>query len=137
MNRYLRIEGEATDLRRVKSTITWIRLAFAAAAKRHTKPGTARLVLIDAAAVAETANLPTLTEFAAKRGMEDFSEAEQQEAYLNAFGAAAGGARLSRRTRLAARQLDVLHWLEKLVAQDPGAGDGVVAGSRRRLPAVS
>ena len=72
-DRYVAIEGKATDLRRVQSTIAWIRQAFAAAAKRHARPGTARLVLIDVDEVEEAANLPTLAEFAAARGMEDFS----------------------------------------------------------------
>ena len=123
--RYLALEGESTDLRRVRSTIAWIRQAFAAAAKRHAKPGTARLVLIDAGDVAEVATLPTLDEFAAERGMEDFSEAEQQEAYAEAFGA--GTHKYSRRARLIARQLEALRWLEQLVAQEPGASDGVAA----------
>ena len=46
-DRYMRLEGEAVDLRRIKTTIGWIRQAFAAAAKRHARPGTARLVLIE------------------------------------------------------------------------------------------
>ena len=123
--RYLALEGEATDLRRVKSTISWIRQAFAAAAKRHAKPGTARLVLIEAGEVAETASLPTLDEFAAERGMEGFSEAEQRDAYVEAFGV--GTPAKSRRVRLIARQLEALRWLEQLVAQEPRAGDGVAA----------
>ena len=123
--RYLTLEGKATDLRRVKSTIAWIRQAFAAAAKRHAKPGTARLVLIEAGEVTETATLPTLDEFAAERGMEDFGEAEQRQAYVEAFGA--GTPKNSRRARLIARQLEALRWLEQLVAQDPGSGDGVAA----------
>ena len=73
-DRYMRIEGEHVDLRRVKWTINWIRNAFAAAAKRHAKPGTARLVLIDVLQVEGAANLPTLAEFAALRGMEGFSQ---------------------------------------------------------------
>ena len=47
--RYLRIEGEASDLRVVRSTIRWICDAFAVAARREQRPGTARLVLLDAA----------------------------------------------------------------------------------------
>jgi len=126
-DRYMRIEGEAVDLRRVKSAVGWIRQAFAAAAKRHARPGTARLVLIDVAEVEDAANLPTLAEFASERGMEEFSEAEQLEAFVEAYGAAAGGAKRSRRARLIARQLDALRWLEQLVAQDPGPQDGVGA----------
>lgn len=124
-DRYMRIEGEAVDLRRVKSTIAWIRQAFAAAAKRHAKPGTARLVLLDPGDVEEAASLPTLAEFAVQRGMENFSEAEQLEAYLEAFGT--GTHRNSRRARLISRQLEALRWLEQLVAQDPGGQDSVAA----------
>lgn len=126
-DRYMRLEGEAVDLRRVKRTIGWIRQAFAAAAKRHARPGTARLVLIDVSEVEEAANLPTLAEFAAERGMENFSEAEQLEAFVEAYGASAGVAKRARRARLVARQLDALRWLERLVAQDPGPEDGVGA----------
>ena len=125
-DRYLAVEGDHLDLRRVKSTIAWIRQAFAAAATRHARPGTARLVLMDATQLEETVRLPSLAEFALERGLEDFSEAEQQEAYLDAYGAG-GGRRASRRARLIERQLEALHWLEQLVAQEPGAGDGVAA----------
>ena len=52
-DRYMRLEGEAVDLRWIKTTIGWIRQAFAAAAKRHARPGTARLVLIDVSEVTE------------------------------------------------------------------------------------
>ena len=34
-DRYLRLEGEATDLRTVRSTVAWIREEFAAAAQRE------------------------------------------------------------------------------------------------------
>ena len=125
-DRYLAVEGDHLDLRRVKSTIAWIRQAFAAAATRHARPGTARLVLLDATQLEETVRLPSLAEFALERGLEDFSEAEQQEAYLDAYGAG-GGRRASRRARLIERQLEALRWLEQLVAQEPGAGDGVAA----------
>lgn len=45
--RYLQVEGRSSDLRVVRSTIAWIRDAFAAAARREARFGTARLVLID------------------------------------------------------------------------------------------
>ena len=81
-DRYLRLEGEHTDLRTVRRTIAWIRDAFAAAP-----------------------SLPSLTEFAAARGLEDFSEAEQIEAYEAAYPLGRGGqggasARPSRRARV-------------------------------------
>ena len=46
--KYLRHEGEHTDIRTVRRTIAWIRDAFAAAARREARPGTARLILLDA-----------------------------------------------------------------------------------------
>jgi hypothetical protein len=46
-DRYLRFEGEHTDLRVVRRTIAWIRDEFAAAARREQRPGTARLILLD------------------------------------------------------------------------------------------
>lgn len=124
-DRYLRTEGEHVDLRRVKSTIAWMKEAFAAAAHRHKKPGTARLVLLDATRVADRAALPDLATFAAERGLDGYSQAEQLEAYQEAFGAAAATQKGSRRTRLIARQLKALRWLEQLVAQEPGAEDEV------------
>lgn len=124
-DRYLRTEGEHVDLRRVKSTIAWMKEAFAAAAHRYSKPGTARLVLLDATRVADHAGLPDLATFAAERGLDGFSQAEQLEAYQEAFGAAATTQKGSRRARLIARQLKALRWLEQLVAQEPGAEDEV------------
>ena len=52
-SRYLAQEGDATDLRLVNSTIARIRGEFAAAARREHKPGTARLVLMNTAQLAE------------------------------------------------------------------------------------
>lgn len=124
-DRYLRLEGEHVDVRRVRSTIAWIRAEFAAAARREAKPGTARLVLIDAQQLGEEQQLPTLAEFASQRGLEDFSEAEQAEAYAEEFGTAARAG--SRRARLIARQLEALRWLESIAAEHPRAGDNVHA----------
>lgn len=133
-DRYLRLEGEHVDLRTVRRTIAWIRDAFAAAARREQKPGTARLILLDPERFTAAPALPSLAEFALARGMEDFSEAEQIEAYEAAFGQAgagrgrtAGGGQTSRRARVIERQLEALRWLEGLVAQDPRPGDGVAA----------
>ena len=126
-DRYLRVEGDHEDLRRVKTTIARIRVEFAAAARRHAKPGTARLVLIDTRGVAEASALPSLQAFAEERGLQDFSEAEQQEAFIEAYGPGTEDERQSRRSRLIRRQLEALQWLERLVAQDPGPNDGVAA----------
>ncbi|MEO7127383.1 MAG: phage integrase family protein [Rhodoferax sp.] len=135
-DRYLRLEGEHTDLRIVRKTIDWIRDEFAAAAKREHRPGTAKLILLDPDRFGQPdgAELPSLEAFAAERGMEDFSEADQAEAYAEAYpqavsgGDGIGGAReRSRRARLIERQMEALRWLEALVAQDPRPGDGVGA----------
>ena len=50
--RYLRVEGEASDQRTVRATIAWIRDEFSAAAKREDRYGTARLLRIDATRIA-------------------------------------------------------------------------------------
>ena len=130
-DRYLRLEGEHTDLRTVRRTIAWIRDEFAAAAKREHKPGTARLILLDPERFASAPALPTLAEFAEAQGMEDFSEAEQLEAYEEAYPPARGGqgglGQASRRGRVIERQLEALRWLQDLVAQDPRPGDSVSA----------
>ncbi len=124
--RYFRIEGEATDQRTVRATIAWIREEFAAAAKRHDRYGTARLVRIDATRIADASHkLPSLEAFAEAAGLEDESQARQIAAFEAEFGHATQ--RLRRRARLISRQLDALRWLETMVAQPPRAGDAVAA----------
>jgi hypothetical protein len=67
--RYLQIEGEHSDARIVRKTINWIRDAFAAAAKREHKFGTARLVLSDWSKVGQRERQqPTLDQFVVDRG---------------------------------------------------------------------
>ena len=125
-DRYLRIEGESTDARIVRATIAWMRDEFAAAAKRESRFGVARLVRLDASRIGdETLTLPSLEDFAAAKGLDDFSQAEQTAAYEAAYGNATRRSR--RRSRLIDRQLEALRWLEGLVAQPPRAGDGVAA----------
>ena len=124
--RYFRVEGEATDQRTVRATIAWIREEFAAAAKREDRFGTARLVRIDATRIADPSlELPSLEAFAEAHGLEDERQADQIAAYEAEYGRATQ--RLRRRTRLIARQLEALRWLESLVAQSPKAGDSVAA----------
>ena len=127
--RYLEIEGDHTDLRTVRRTIGWIREAFAAAARREHSPGMARLIRIDpmrlrSAGSSSTDELPTLDNFANLRGLENFTEAEQVAAFVQAFPEARRGLR---RARLIDKQLAALSWLETLAAQDPGPGDAVSA----------
>lgn len=121
-DRYLRIEGEYSDIRAVRKTIRWIREQFAAAAKRSLLFGTARLVLIDTALISDNQDvLPTLETFAAKVGMEDWSEVEQVAAYEAEYGSASK--KLSRRGRIINKQLTALKLLEEIAAQAPVAGD--------------
>ena len=138
-NRYLAQEGDATDLRLVNSTIARIRGDFAAAARREHKPGTARLVLMNTALLADDVIVPvavaqrpapSLDEFIAEAGMDGFSEDEQIEAYQARYGSEeppSQRARLQRKARLIQQQLTALDWLERLVTQAPAAGDGVEA----------
>ena len=105
-DRYFRIDGEATDLRTVRSTIAWIRDEFAAAAKRQARYGTARLVRIDATRIADPSlQLPSLDAFAEAHGLEDERQADQMAAYEAQYGRATQ--RLRQRARLIARQLEV------------------------------
>ena len=125
-DRYLRLEGEGTDQRTVRTTIAWIREEFALAAKRHDRYGTARLVRIDATRIADPSfELPSLEAFAEAHGLEDERQADQIAAYEAEYGRETQ--RLRRRGRLIARQLEALRWLEGLVAQSPKAGDSVAA----------
>ncbi|MEN3364331.1 MAG: hypothetical protein V7606_1605 [Burkholderiales bacterium] len=125
-DRYLRVEGEHDDIRNVRRTIQWIRDEFAAAAKRYDRHGTARLVQIDVSHIVDKKiSIPSLEEFAAEFGLEEFSEAEQLEQYQEHYGGAT--ARESRRGRLIARQLEALLWLEGLVVQPPQATDAVAS----------
>jgi hypothetical protein len=124
--RYLQVEGSATDVRAIRTTISWIRDAFAAAARREDRHGTARLVLIDVTRLPEAVpKVSLLEQFAVARGLEDFSQTEQIEAFEAEYGKA--NERQSRRARLISKQLDALRWLESLVAQPPRAGDAVAA----------
>ena len=105
--------------------LPWCATSSLRRAKRAMKPGTTRLVLIDAGHLACGRARPTLGEFALAPGMEDFSAAEQVESYAEAFGQAPCSA--ARRARLIARQLEALRWLELLIAEEPKAGDAVAA----------
>ncbi len=125
-NRYLRIEGEHRDVRAVASTIAWLRAEFSAAAQRYSRPGTARLMRLELDRLVDPApNLPSLEQFAEEAGLEDYSQAEQIEAYEERYGKATP--RINRRARLIKRQLDVLRWLEERTAQRPSPMDSVVA----------
>ncbi|TXG86936.1 MAG: int, tyrosine-based site-specific recombinase [Thermomicrobiales bacterium] len=130
--RYLALEGDHSDARTVRSTTAWIRAEFAAAARRERRHGAARLVVIDVTQLFDdTSAMPSLEEFAAECGLDDFSEAEQAAAYEARYGKPS--ARQSRRARLLGKQLEALAWLEALIAQPPLAGDAVAAWLPPRL----
>ena len=125
--RYMAGPGERADTRNIRRDVGLIRDAFATAARREGRPGTARLVLIDPRKVADSPALPSLEEFARERGLEDFSEQEQSDAFAVAFGTAGADqgvrAKQSRRARLVSHQMDALRWLEHRVVQDPTQSD--------------
>lgn len=121
--RYLAVADERVDLRMVRATLQWVRDELAAAALREQKPGTARLVLIDARKLLGQDRLPPLEDFAAETGLDEFSEAEQVAAYEQRFGDLA--TRQRRLQRLVHRQLDTLRWLESLASRPPALGDPV------------
>lgn len=126
--RYLRLEGEHTDVRTVRRTTAWIRDAFAAAAQREQRPGTARLVRLDPRLFGPRRELPSLEAFALEQGLEDFSATDQIEAYAAAYPMEQDQrGRSARRARLIHKQLEALRWLEDLVAQTPNPRDGVGA----------
>lgn len=135
-DRYLHAEGQGGDRRQIQRTIERIKDAFAAAAQREQRPGTARLMRMDPSRFdARTQPVrPSLEEFSRAQGLEDFSEAEQVEAYEQAYPAApepqrgrGERAQLSRRARVIARQLDALRWLESCTARQPAPGDALRA----------
>jgi len=119
------VEGDGSDRRTVQRVIQWVRDEFAAAAKRHERPGTARLLRFDTEKIPAGQALPSLEEFIAAEGWEDFGEAEQSEAYAEKYGL--GKPRKNGRARLIAKQTAALGWLESVVVQDPAAGDQVEA----------
>ena len=124
--RYLQIEGNHRDGRTVRRTIAWIRDAFAAAARREHRFGTARLVVTDVNKLLPGATVEiSLDEFIAEQQLDGFSQREQ----LAAYAAAQGGAitRQVRRGKLVVKQLEALRWLETLAAQAPAAGDALAA----------
>ncbi|RWA45690.1 hypothetical protein AU476_01255 [Cupriavidus sp. UYMSc13B] len=72
---------------------------------------------------------PSLAEFIDSRGLEDWSEADVQRFYLEAYpdqGQAAKSARAKRRERLRSAQIDLLERLEKLSVVPPSPVDPVI-----------
>lgn len=125
-SRYLQGEDDRVDERLIRRAINTYRDELAAAARRHARPGTARLVLMDASRVSDTAVAPPrLEDFALERGLEDFSLEDQLAAYEEVWGAGRAAPRQSQRRRLVERQLQAVAWLEGLSSRTPAADDPV------------
>lgn len=126
-SRYMQGEDDRVDERLIRRAINTYRDELAAAARRHARPGTARLVLMDASDLPDAdAARPTLEEFALERGLEDFSLEDQLAAFEEAWGTEADGhRRQSKRRRLVDRQLEALSWLEGLASRAPRPDDPV------------
>jgi site-specific recombinase XerD len=128
-DRYLAVEGNRTDLRIIRRTVTWLRDAFASAAHRHSRHALARLVRIQVEGSGSTrgerAAAPSLEDFTIARGLEDFGIEDQLAAYQEEHGAATR--KEKRLDRLLRRQLEAITWLEGVTAETPHADDGVRA----------
>lgn len=122
--RYLGDVGSAEDAPQVHRMSGWIRAELAAAAARGGDFARARLLRLDLAPP-EDGLLPSLEEFAEAKGLTEFGEADQLEAYESAFGTAL--TRQRRRTRMLARQLDAISELEAQMAWPARREDGVEA----------
>jgi site-specific recombinase XerD len=123
-DRYMYMEGDASDLRLIRRAILDLRSTLATVALRMGKPGTARLLRMQVPAQAVT-NIPTLDLFAQENGLEDACEADQMAAYMEEFGRAIKIDQA--RGRLIARQLRALNDLEDASAAEPKAEDPVGA----------
>jgi len=135
-DRYLQIEGSHRDARTVRRTLAWIRDAFAAAARRERRPGTAKLVAVDIDKLPPApSEVVTLETFIVSSGLEAFSQRVQLAAFKNQYGNVS--MRQSRRARLMAKQLEALRWLEALIAEPPAAGDPLVCWINPDLAAHS
>lgn len=154
-DRYLQLEGESTDERVVKRLTRQIREDLALLALRAGKPGSSRLLRLDLRALnaareqaqaghkaqAEQARrylvpqpppptVPTLEEFVAEHGLEDFSEVEQLEAFESVHG------RDRRETvlaRLIKKQLALINELSVHASRRPKLEDVVEAWLPARL----
>jgi len=102
------------DLRKAKSTLSWIRDTFCQAALRHGQFNKARLLRLRLAQSNEVANekpCPTLDEFREERDPDGFyREGELIELYLEEFPNAASK-KTRQRQRLIERQIESLFWI--------------------------
>ena len=125
-HRYLYIEGEA-DHSTVGKTLRWLRDELALTARREKKHGIARLMLLDLqpAIGQQDDDRPSIEAFAESIRAADFSYDDLIELYNERYGQPTR--RETRHARILKKQLDALHWLEKLVATSPHIEDSVSA----------
>ncbi len=154
-DRYLELEGESTDERVVKRLTRQLREDLALLALRAGKPGSSRLLRLDLRelgakrqqaledhkAQAEQARrylapapaapvVPTLEEFVAEHGLEDFSEVEQLEAFESVHGR---DRRETALARLIKKQLALINELAVQASRRPKLEDVVEAWLPARL----
>lgn len=121
--RYLRRGDLPPDEQTLRRTVSAIRSALKAAARRNNRPDAARLVLASLRARGAPTTLPTLAEFVFAENLDGFSESEQLAAYTARH---AGSEDRHRRGQLlVARRLAALRWLQDYTKQVPAATDAL------------
>ena len=147
-NSYLFVHGRY-DPRAAARRLQWIKQEFARAARRHGRHALARLIVFDSAKLAPAVTPaivplpgtlvspingnPARPSFEAfcQRHAEFYTQKELRPAYEGAYGPLEGSetdrARSDRHSRLIARQLDALNWLEGVAAETPQAGHDLAA----------
>ncbi|VWC49249.1 phage integrase family protein [Burkholderia aenigmatica] len=101
--------------------------AVRALARRQGEPAW-RLIGLMIRVDLEQPQAPSIAEFAASRGLEDWSEEDVRQFYLEAYpqqAKVAGSGKAKRRERLRSAQLELLERLEKLSVKPPSAVDPV------------
>lgn len=101
--------------------------AVRALARRQGEPAW-RLIGLMIRVDLERPQTPSMSEFAESRGLEDWSEEDVRQFYLEAYPAQAemaGSGKTKRRERLRSAQIELLERLEKLSVEPPSAVDPV------------
>lgn len=135
-DRYMAIEGAATDIRSVRRSLRLLREDLGAAAQRYAGPYLARCMAaidvdIHSLAAVTPARLPSLEDFVFDRGLDGEREAEQIRLYHEAYGAPS--AQQQRHALQLKHRLSALRILEQLAAEKPHADDAVAAWLRPEL----
>lgn len=117
------------DLRRAKTTLTWVQDTLRQASLRHGKHGNARLLKVRVAlgGEIERAAAPSLDEYRNEVDPDNFfTEKELLEAYVEAYPETIDF-KQRKRQRLIDKQLAALKWIEPLISTDPVREDFVSA----------